>query len=161
VKQLKLLGSVPEVKMVTLRECPTADDLADNPERIYAFWKQNVETASWFDQEKECFVVFLLNTRRRIKGFNLISLGSLDQVNVHPREVFRVACICAAATIIFAHNHPSGDPTPSEADVKVTRDLIRAGQLMKIDVLDSLVIGKSTLDRPKAYVSLRELGYFY
>jgi DNA repair protein RadC len=63
--------------------------------------------------------------------------------------------------VVLAHNHPSGDPTPSEADIKVTRDLIRAGQLLKIDVLDHVIIGCPTPERSKDYVSLRELGHFY
>jgi DNA repair protein RadC len=62
---------------------------------------------------------------------------------------------------VLAHNHPSGDPTPSEADIKVTRDLIRAGQLLKIEVLDHIILGRRTDDRPKDYASLRESGYFY
>jgi len=76
-------------------------------------------------------------------------------VLVHPREVFRVAIMTAAASIILVHNHPSGDPTPSEADIKVTRDLIRAGQLLKIEVVDHLVMGYP------GHQSLRALGYFY
>ena len=63
--------------------------------------------------------------------------------------------MASAAAIIIAHNHPSGDPTPSEADIKITRDLIRAGQLLKIEVLDHIVIGHPT------HTSLRNLGYFY
>ncbi|MFO1500264.1 MAG: JAB domain-containing protein [Verrucomicrobiota bacterium] len=59
------------------------------------------------------------------------------------------------------HNHPSGDPTPSEADIKVTRDLIRAGQVVKIDVLDHIILGQRTQERPRDFVSLKELGYFY
>ena len=62
---------------------------------------------------------------------------------------------------MLAHNHPSGDPTPSEADIKVTRDLIRAGQLLKIEVLDHVILGRKTKERERDYVSLRELGYFY
>ena len=62
---------------------------------------------------------------------------------------------------MLAHNHPSGDPTPSEADIKVTRDLIRAGQLLKIEVIDHVIIGRATAQRAKDYASLRELGYFY
>jgi DNA repair protein RadC len=58
------------------------------------------------------------------------------------------------------HNHPSGDPTPSEADIRVTRDLIRAGQLLKIDVLDHVILGRRAAANGKDYVSLRELGYF-
>ena len=102
----------------------------------------------------ECFAVLLLNTRRRVKGHQLISIGTLDTILVHPREVFRGALIAAAAAIVIMHNHPSGEPTPSEADIKVTRDLIRAGQLLKIEVLDHVIIG-----RPN-HCSLRELGYF-
>ena len=62
---------------------------------------------------------------------------------------------------MLVHNHPSGDPTPSEADVKVTRDLIRAGQLLKIEVVDHIILGHATKERPKDYASLRELGHFY
>jgi len=69
--------------------------------------------------------------------------------------------IGAAAAIVLIHNHPSGDPTPSEADIKVTRDLIRAGQLLKIEVLDHIVMGQPDGDSNKGYSSLRELGYFY
>ena len=76
-------------------------------------------------------------------------------------EVFKAAIAASAAAVVLAHNHPSGDPTPSEADIKVTRDLIRAGQLLKIEVLDHVIIGRATPDRPKDYASLRELGYFY
>jgi len=63
-----------------------------------------------------------------------------------------------ASAIILAHNHPSGDPTPSEADIKVTRDLIRAGQLLKIDVLDHVIFGQKSDERPRDFLSLRELG---
>ncbi|HMJ90339.1 MAG TPA: JAB domain-containing protein, partial [Candidatus Acidoferrum sp.] len=90
-----------------------------------------------------------------------ISDGTLDTILVHPREVFRSAITANAAAIILVHNHPSGDPTPSEADIKVTRDLIRAGQLLKIDLLDHVILGRATEQRPKDWSSLRELGYFY
>ena len=75
--------------------------------------------------------------------------------------MFKVAIAANAAALVLAHNHPSGDPTPSDADIKVTRDLIRAGQLLKIEVLDHVIMGRATLERPKEYSSLRELGYFY
>jgi DNA repair protein RadC len=117
--------------------------------------------APWFDPAKEAVVVFVLNTRRRVLGHNLVSLGGLDTSFIHVREVFRPAVVAAGAAIVLAHNHPSGDPTPSEADIKVTRDLIRAGHLLKIELLDHIIIGKATEQRPKAYVSLREQGYFY
>ena len=97
----------------------------------------------------------MLNTRRPIKGYYLVSIGTMDTILCHPREVFRLAIMASAATIIIAHNHPSGEPTPSEADIKITRDLIRAGQLLKIEVLDHIVIGNPT------HSSLRSLGYFF
>ena len=61
----------------------------------------------------------------------------------------------------MVHNHPSGDPQPSEADIRITRDLIRAGQLLKIDILDHVILGRRSEERERDYVSLRELGYFY
>ncbi len=88
-----------------------------------------------------------------MKGHQIASIGLMDTVLIHPREVFRLAIMMAAASIVVMHNHPSGDETPSEADIKVTRDLIRAGQLLKIEVIDHLVMGN-----PK-HCSLRELGY--
>jgi len=109
----------------------------------------------------EIFQVLLLNTRRRLMGEPVkISDGTLDTILVHPREVFRPAIAASAAAVVLVHNHPSGDPTPSEADIKVTRDLIRAGQLLKIEVLDHVILGRATQERPKDYVSLRELGYW-
>jgi DNA repair protein RadC len=112
-------------------------------------------------RQVETFQVVLLNTRRRLIRIESISQGTLDTILVHPREVFRPAIAAGAAAIILAHNHPSGDPTPSEADIKVTRDLIRAGQLLKIEVLDHVILGRATQERTKDYASLRELGYFY
>jgi DNA repair protein RadC len=109
----------------------------------------------------ERFQVLLLNTRRKLIRVEKLSQGTLDTILVHPRDVFKAAIAVSAAAIVLVHNHPSGDPTPSEADIKVTRDLIRAGQLLKIEVLDHVILGRATQERPKDYVSLRELGYFY
>lgn len=111
--------------------------------------------------EVETFQILLLNTRRRLIRIEKISQGTLDTILVHPREVFKIAITANAAAVILVHNHPSGDPTPSEADIRVTRDLIRAGQLLKIDVIDHVILGARSQDRAKDYVSLRELGYFY
>jgi DNA repair protein RadC len=112
-------------------------------------------------RDVETFQIVLLNTRRRLIDLKDITNGTLDTILVHPREVFKFAIAANAAAVVLAHNHPSGDPTPSEADIKVTRDLIRAGQLLKIEVLDHVIIGRATKERPRDYVSLRELGYFY
>jgi DNA repair protein RadC len=111
--------------------------------------------------DTERFVVLLLTTRRRLIRVEEISRGLLDTVVVHAREVFRPAILANAHAVILAHNHPGGDPQPSEADIRVTRDLIRAGHLLKIEVLDHVIIGRSGTDRPRDYCSLRELGQFY
>jgi len=125
----------------------TPDRLADllrEPNRVYT-----VET----------FQVVFLNTRRRLIGFQALTQGTLDMILVDARTVFAPAISKRASAIILAHNHPSGDPTPSEADIKVTRDLVRMGQLLKIEVLDHIILGRKTDERPRDYVSLRELGY--
>ncbi|HVV00263.1 MAG TPA: DNA repair protein RadC [Verrucomicrobiae bacterium] len=130
--------------------------LLDTPDRIADLLREESRALG-----VECFHVVLLNTRRRLIRVEQITQGTLDTLLVHPREVFRTAILANAAAVVLAHNHPSGDPTPSEADVRVTRDLIRAGQLLKIDVLDHVILGLPTQDQPRDYVSLRELGYFY
>ncbi len=107
----------------------------------------------------EVFQTILVNSRRRLIAVQTISQGTLDTILVHPREVFGTAIAHRAAAIILAHNHPSGDPTPSAADIKVTCELVRAGQLLKIEVLDHIILGQATTERPKDFLSLRELGY--
>jgi DNA repair protein RadC len=143
-----------EWKIVALRECPVPEKmhLCDKPQRAVDYWNLHIKTAHPFDPERECFVVLFLNTRRRIRGHQFLSIGTMDTILVHPREVFRMAVLAGASAIVLMHNHPSGDPQPSEADIKVTRDLILAGQLLKIEVLDHLIIGR------QKYQSLRESG---
>lgn len=130
--------------------------LLDTPEAVAAIMREEARL-----RNVESFHVLLLNTRRRLVRAVRIADGLLDTLLVHPREVFQPAIAYNAAAVILAHNHPSGDPTPSEADVKVTRDLIRAGQLLKIEVIDHIVIGQASAERPRDWVSLRELGFFY
>lgn len=130
--------------------------LLDNPENVVRLLR-----AKNLVKDVETLQVLLLNTRRRLIRVEEVIDGTIDQLLVHPREVFKKAIAANAAAVVLVHNHPSGDPTPSEADIKVTRDLIRAGQLLKIDVLDHVIIGRATPERAKDYASLRELGYFY
>jgi DNA repair protein RadC len=146
-----------EFKVTALRECPVPESMriCETPEQAADYWRLHIATSPQFNPECECLAVLMLNTRRRVKGHQLISLGTMDTLLVHPREVFRGAVVAAASALILIHNHPSGEPQPSEADIKVTRDLIRAGQLLKIEVLDHVIMGN-----PK-HSSLRELGYFY
>jgi DNA repair protein RadC len=138
------------------REIRNEAPLVDTPERVADLLREELRM-----ENVERFQVLLVNTRRRLIQAERLSQGTLDSLLVHPRDVFRSAIAANAAAIVLAHNHPSGDPTPSESDIKVTRDLIRAGQLLRIEVLDHVIIGRATQERSKDYVSLRELGYFY
>jgi DNA repair protein RadC len=161
-RRSKPLFNPKEFKIQALRECPTPAEmqLCDTTDKAADYWRRHVVTHPYFNRDVECFVILLVNTRRKIMGHCLISTGTLDTILVHQREVFRPAVIGAAAAIVLMHNHPSGDPTPSEADIKVTRDLIRGGQLLKIEVLDHVVMGQAG-EGQKGYASLRELGYFF
>jgi DNA repair protein RadC len=166
IENLRLVKGVGRDKAIALKSAFTLarrmvqeirqeSPMLDGPETIADLLREENRA---YDVEN--FQVVLLNTRRRLIRVENISQGTLDTILVHPREVFKSAIAANAAALVLAHNHPSGDPTPSEADIKVTRDLIRAGQLLKIEVLDHIIIGRATRERPKDFVSLRELGYF-
>lgn len=102
--------------------------------------------------EQEHFRVLYLDTRNRLLGVETVYVGSLNASHIRVGEVFRDAVKRNCASVIVAHNHPSGDPTPSPEDVQVTRQLVAAGMLLGIEVLDHLVIGQ------RRFVSLRECG---
>jgi DNA repair protein RadC len=157
VKPFRFPPTPHEYKVVALRECPTPDDLmiCNTPDEAAAYWRMHIADHPYFNPECECLVVLVLNTRRRVKGHYLVSIGTMNTLLVHAREVYRLALMTSASAIVLMHNHPSGDPTPSEADIKVTRDLMRAGQLLQIELIDHVIIG-----HPKRS-SLRELGYFH
>jgi DNA repair protein RadC len=138
------------------RELQDESPVLDNPQNVVALVR-----AKNLVKSVETLQVLLLNTRKRLIRVEEVIDGTIDQLLVHPREVFKSAIAANAAAVVLVHNHPSGDPTPSEADIKVTRDLIRAGQLLKIEVIDHVIIGRASAERAKDYSSLRELGYFY
>lgn len=105
--------------------------------------------------EQESFRSILLDVRNQIISIETNSVGGLDNCLAHPREVFKPAIRKNAAAIILVHNHPSGDPQPSEEDVKVTKVLVDAGRLLGIEVLDHVIIGDNR------YVSFRQLGLVF
>ncbi|MBQ6607878.1 MAG: DNA repair protein RadC [Firmicutes bacterium] len=102
---------------------------------------------------KEYFKVLMLNVKLEIIGMETVSVGELSGAPVHPRESFEPAIRKGAAAVCFAHNHPSGDPTPSDDDLKITRRLMECGDLLGIRVLDHIIIGDGV------YSSLKEEGY--
>ena len=93
------------------------------------------------DEKQEHFYIVMLSTKNHIIGEHLVSKGVLDAAIVEPREVFRPAIKSAASRIILIHNHPSGDPSPSDEDIEVTKKLMNAGEMMNIKVLDHVIIG--------------------
>jgi len=155
VRPFRFTSQPYEYKVVALRECPTPESLqlCDTPQKAVEYWRMHLPSNPYFNPECECFCVFLLNTRRRVKGHQIVSIGTHDTLLVHPIVVFRLAVATSAPAIVLAHNHPSNEAQPSEADIKITRDLVRAGQLLKIEVLDHVIIGQP------GFCSLRELGY--
>lgn len=106
------------------------------------------------NEHVEKFGILALDTKNNIIGVHIISIGSLNASIVHPREVFKAAILNNASSIILFHNHPSGEVTPSEEDKEITRMLVNAGQIMKVNVYDHIIVGEEN------YCSLKEKGYF-
>ena len=99
--------------------------------------------ASIKDKAKEHFKLILLNSRNKIIGISTISIGTLNASLVHPREIFKDAIMHSADSVVLAHNHPSGDPDPSEDDIKITKKLVESGKILGIGVVDHIIIGKN------------------
>ncbi|MCK4352152.1 hypothetical protein KAW65_01965 [candidate division WOR-3 bacterium] len=95
------------------------------------------------DKKKEHFLAVLMDTRNQCIGIPKISIGSLNANIVHPREVFKEAISSSAASCIFVHNHPSGDPEPSEDDLEITKRLVEAGKILGIEVTDHIIVAKN------------------
>ncbi|WP_100332825.1 RadC family protein [Bacillus xiapuensis] len=104
--------------------------------------------------DREVFFVMCLNTKNNVVAVHRCHVGSLNSSIVHPREVFKSAILNNAASVIVAHQHPSGDITPSMEDIKVTKRLVEAGKLLGIEVLDHLVVNNNN-----GFTSLKERGY--
>ena len=104
-------------------------------------------------QAEEIMVMLTLNTKHKVTGAFEVSRGTLNSSLVHPREVFKRALLNNAAAIIIGHNHPSGNPTPSQDDIAITKRLVEAGNLLGVKVLDHIITGESG-----QYTSLREQG---
>ena len=136
--------SLPTVRETNGAKCTAPEDVAKALEQLSP-------------AAQECFITITLDTKNRIIDQHIITIGTLNASLAHPREVFRPAIMDAAASVILAHNHPSGDPTPSAEDVRITRQLVEAGRLIEIQVLDHVILGRKRGDRPD-YVSLRETG---
>jgi proteasome lid subunit RPN8/RPN11 len=108
----------------------------------------------YMNEKRECFGVLYLSTKNEVIDDEVIAIGSLNACVVHPREVFKRAIVLSACAVIVVHNHPSGDPHPSKDDIEITLDLSKAGKILGIELLDSIIVGKDS------FISLREKGFF-
>lgn len=117
------------------------------PEQVLSLVKSRLK-----GKKKEHFLVLLLDTRNQVISISNVSVGSLDTNIVHPREVFKEAISSSASSCVFVHNHPSGDPAPSEDDMELTKRLTKAGEIVGIDVLDHIIVTDND------FISLKERG---
>ena len=119
-----------------------------SPKDAYEMIKEQLEGL-----DREQFIIACLNTKNEPTNITVVSVGSLNKAIVHPREVFKTAILSNAASIMAFHNHPSGETTPSQQDIQLTKRLYEAGELLGIKLLDHLIIGDGT------FTSLKEKGY--
>lgn len=119
-----------------------------SPQDSYELFKEYLG-----EVDREHFVVMCLDTKNQPTNISTVHIGSLNASLVHPREVMKTAILSNSASLVCCHPHPSGDPTPSQEDIDVTKRLADAGKILGIELLDHLVIGEDT------FVSLKEKGY--
>ena len=96
-------------------------------------------------RDSEHCVALLLDTKNRVNGIHEFSIGSLNASLVHPRELFKSAILCNSNSIILAHNHPSGNTTPSETDISLTIELVRCGKLLQIPIIDHIIVSDNSI----------------
>ncbi len=158
------IGKVKAAQLLTIMELTkrlirswdeaTSTEAFDSPERVAQHFR--TRTAG-LDVEK--FWVLCLDRKNRLISDETITSGTATSSLVHPREVFREAIKCSATAIIGVHNHPSGDPTPSKADIQITRQLRQAAQTLQIDFLDHVILGRREVDPMKlGYYSFNDSG---
>jgi DNA repair protein RadC len=146
-------SNLGQFRVLAVEDLPPGPPVLDTPEQVAEAWSMLVATKGWFDPEKEHMVVFVLNTRLKLKGWNVVSVGSNNETTCHPREVLRPVLVAAGHGFIVAHNHPSGDPSPSRADREVTNRLRDSAALLQLRFIDHIVVGTN-----HRHFSFREAG---
>lgn len=153
VKGLQLIALVEMARRI-LSQAPSVKPLLDTPEKVFQWLRPKLHGL-----DVERFWVLCLNRKNRLITARAVTSGTATASLVHPREVFREAIRHNAAAILCAHNHPSGDPSPSSADIQVTRELRKAGTTLQIDCLDHIIVGQPEHDpRGLGFYSFNESG---
>lgn len=129
------------------------DKLINSPAAAAEYFKKIFDIGN---RPNEIFAILALTAKNKLAGAHMISQGTVNNANVHPREVYKCAILNNATAIVLGHNHPSGDLSPSREDIETTKRLILAGKIIGIDVLDHIIMGDSN-----NYMSLREQGLIY
>ncbi len=124
--------------------------LVSNPAQIAGILEDYFKTIDTIDRDKEHFFCFHLNARNKIQMADIITIGILNASLVHPREVYTRAVKHRCSQIIVAHNHPSGNPNPSDLDIEITKKLVEAGKILQIELVDHIVY------TPKTFFSFKE-----
>lgn len=138
---------IVSIKMVKEASILYKNRRVSSPNDAYELIKEFLECA-----DREQLILCSLDTKNQPTTINIVSIGSLNSSIVHPRELFKIAILSNAATIIIAHNHPSGDPQPSSEDINITHRLKECGELLGIYLVDHIIIGD------ESFVSLKEKG---
>lgn len=122
---------------------PVAEDgiLLDSPESVGEVWERIKSSNPIVDPEKEHLLVLTVNTRLKMTGYSLVSVGTVNESLAHPREIFRPVIVANAYGFVLVHNHPSGETIPSEADRRLTRRIKEASELLQIHMLDHVIVG--------------------
>ena len=153
-EKAKILKAALEIGRRLVQENVGENPRIASPEEAAAVLRERARSL-----DREVFWVLLLDTKSRLMAPPCeVSKGTLNSSLVHPREIFQPAIQHSAASVILAHNHPSGDPSPSAQDIRITKKLIEAGKTMEIKVLDHLIMGRKTRDGANDFFSLRESG---
>ena len=139
--------SVVSLCLIKEKELQYCIGKMSNPEKVFKFLNDQIGNKS-----QEHFVVLSLDSKGNVNSFNTTHIGTINSTLIHPREIFKVAIISNASAIILAHNHPSGDATPSEKDIKVTKSLVKASKHLDIEILDHIIVGDNK------YFSFKEKG---
>lgn len=159
IEELTKIRGIGKAKAIQLKACfelgkrqeldiAKKNFIINNPKSVYELVKRKI-----FNKSKEHLLLIILDTRNKVISISNVSTGILNSNLVHPREVYKEAIHHNAASIIIAHNHPSGNPEPSEEDKDITNRLVEAGKIVGINVLDHIIIGKDS------YFSFKEKGY--
>lgn len=144
-------------RVVSEASLPYNAHVMDDPTSAHEAWESIVATEPDHEPDKECVVVFCLDARLRPFSWHRVSLGSVSETSAHPREVLRPVIASAAHSFLMMHNHPSGDPAPSEDDIRITRRMIEAAELMQVRLMDHVIVGRPEPGR-EPYYSFREAG---